>query len=137
MFAPPPPPDTRHLRKFGLTMAVALGVLGALLLWRRGMIVGTQVTLVASGAFLALALVLPRLLAPLEWAWMKLAAGLSYVMTRVILTLTFYLAITPVGWLVRLSGRSNLRLRPDPSATTYWTQVDREHGPGTRHRAPF
>ena len=126
-----------ELRKFGLVMAGALGVIGALLAWRKGLTPPTHGALIAAGAFLVLALAAPRVLAPLEWAWMKLAAVLSFVMTRVILTLTFYLAITPIGWIVRSIGRGGLHLRPDPNAATYWLEVDAENGPGTRHRAPF
>ena len=89
---------TKELRKFGLTMAVAFLIIGSLFLWR-----GKPVwpyLLGLSGFFLLSGLLLPRTLGPAEWAWMKLAHVLGTVMTTILLTLTFYLVITPLGiWL--------------------------------------
>ena len=42
----------------------------------------------------------------------------------------FYAVVTPVGMVMRLVGRNPLRVRPDPRATTYWT--DRSDGAGGR-----
>ncbi len=104
--------DTQHLRKFGFVMAVAFGVFGALFVWRDkpwGMY-----TLYVAGAFLALALIAPRALGPIEKGWMALARVLQTVMTAVILTLTFFLVMTPMGLFLRLIGKDLLGMKGDP-----------------------
>jgi hypothetical protein len=73
--------------------------------------------------FLLSALWFPKILRPLEFSWMKLATVLNFVMTRLILGILFYLIITPVGLLMRLTGNDPITKHPDPTATTYWTEV--------------
>src|SRR5687767_8326246 len=115
-----------ELRKFGLVMATAWAVVAALVFWRHGIEQPFRIFVALSATFLILAIVAPRVLAPVDWAWMRLAAVMSYFMTRVILTLTFYLAVLPVGLLMRALG-SGMQLRRDPSAKTYWKPVDKEN----------
>ena len=124
----------RTLRKFGLVMAVAFGVIGGLWAWRGRLFAPYLLTIAA--AFLVLGLALPRALGPFERVWMKFAVVLAAVMTRVILTLSFILAITPVGLLRRLFGGDSLGLRPDPDATSYWVPVE-EDGPCSRPDKPY
>ena len=105
---------TRELRKFGLVMAAPLTLIGGVLLWR-GRTTG-MILLGLAGLFLLLAGVAPRALAPVERYWMAFAEKLGAVMTRVILTLTFYLVITPIGLLLRLMGGTLQTPLPLPRA---------------------
>lgn len=126
--------DTQRLRNFGLVMAAAFGIFGALFVWRDkpwGIY-----TLYAAGAFLALGLVAPNLLGPIEKAWMALARVLQTVMTAVILTLTFFLVMTPMGLLVRLTGKDLLGVKGDPEIESYWVPVEHD-GPGSRPDKPY
>lgn len=52
-------------------------------------------------------------------AWMKLAAALGYVNSRVLLTLMYFLAVTPYGFVSRVLGRNPLRRR-GPKEQSYW-----------------
>ena len=122
------------LRKFGFVMAGALSLVAALLWWRAR--APAPYVAIAAILFLLLALVRPAVLAPVERVWMKLAAVISAVMTRVILTLTFFLVITPIGVLLRLLRKDVLGLRPDPGARSFWVPVEPD-GPGTRPDRPF
>ena len=123
-----------ELRKFALIMAAALGLIAALLMWRHKPTASCFGGL--AGLFLILCFFLPRILAPVEWAWMKLAHLLGMVMTRVILTMTFYLVITPMGLLVRLLGKDLLKMKFDRRAASYWVPVDPQ-GPCGRADKPY
>jgi hypothetical protein len=108
----------RDLRKFGLTVGAVFTALG-LALWARGK--GHSPWFLAPGlALLALGLALPRALKPVYIAWMALALGLGWVVSHLILTLFFFLVITPVGCVARLLGKDFLRLKLDRQAPTYW-----------------
>lgn len=124
----------RQLRKFGLTMGFAFLLLGGIAWWRDAGI--APYLLGIGGAFALLGLVVPRALGPVEFLWMKLALVLSYVMTRVILTLAFYLAIMPMGFLLRLMGKDLLSRRIDRSGTSYWVPVEPD-GSHTRLDKPY
>ena len=123
-----------ELRKFGWVMAGAFGVFGLFFLWREKPYAG-PVLYVAAG-FLVAGLVAPRMLAPIEWAWMKFAHFLGAIVTRVVLTLTFYLVITPVGLLLRAIGKDPLVLRKDAAQKSYWVQVPPD-GPCGRPEKPY
>lgn len=71
-------------------------------------------------AFLAVALIVPRWLAPLNRLWMKFGELLHRIVSPVILGIMFFGVITPVGFLLRLAGKDLLRTKFDRDATSYW-----------------
>ena len=128
------PKSVPELRKFGFVMTGAFAVLGAIAAWR-GRPAAPYLFALAV-IFLLPALTWPRLLAPVERAWMKLAEAIGSVMTVVILTLAFLIVFTPMGIILRLLGKDLLGLKPDRTLQTYWTPVEAD-GPATRPDKPF
>lgn len=122
------------LRKYGFIMAGALGTLGAIAWWR-GRAVAPWL-LVAASLFLIVGLARPLWLGPVERVWMRLAEVLGFVMTRVVLTLTFFLVFTPIGLVRRFFRVDSLGLRHDPAKVSYWTPVDLD-GPASRSDKPY
>ena len=108
----------RELRQFGITIGVVLGLLGSWSLWRNKE--GGYLLLIIATLFLLLGLTLPRLLKPLPKLWMTLAVLLGWLMTRIILTILFYLVLTPIGLLARLSGKDFLNRKFNREAQSYW-----------------
>ena len=108
----------RDLRRFGLMVGSVLALLGAVLLWRHQaagpwLLVG-GLTLVGVGA------AAPRILKPIYIGWMALAFVLGAVVSTVLLTVIFYLAVTPIGLLARCFGKDFLNRKWEPRAATYW-----------------
>ncbi|NQU05238.1 MAG: hypothetical protein HQ568_04030, partial [Calditrichaeota bacterium] len=85
----------KELRKFGLVMTVPLTIIGGLLLWRER--AAAPYLLGLAGFFLVTGLAVPIVLLPIEKAWMALAKVLSIVVTYILLTVTFFIIITPMG----------------------------------------
>ena len=110
--------DPRTLRKFGLMVGGVFVALGLLFLLRHKAywpyFVWPGVALIAFGA------VLPRALKPVYLAWMSVAVVLGFVMSKVILTLFFFLIMMPMGLLARLFGKDFLSLKLDRAAKSYW-----------------
>ncbi|HEX2956684.1 MAG TPA: hypothetical protein VHO70_07625 [Chitinispirillaceae bacterium] len=52
----------------------------------------------------------PGILAPFAWIWYGLSELLGIVVSRIILTLIFYVVITPVGLLRRLIVRKRMKM---------------------------
>ena len=109
----------RELRKFALTMAIPLALVAGLLLWRQKDYYWCF--FVAAGLFVFPGLLVPALLKPIHKVWMTLAIMMGWVMTRVILSLLFFLVLTPTALLLRLLGKDllNLKFNRDPSES-YW-----------------
>ena len=113
----------RDLRKFGLTVGGVFVLIGALFLFRHRasypFFLGLGAVLMTFGA------IWPRALKYVYIAWMALAFTLGFVMSNVILTLFFFLFVTPIGMLARLVGKDFLARRWDKNATSYWLPCPR------------
>lgn len=59
--------------------------------------------------------------------WMLAGVPISWTVTRLVLGLTYYLILTPIGRIQRVFGRDQMGRRLDPSASSYW----QEHDPST------
>jgi hypothetical protein len=123
-----------ELRRFGLVMTVPLSLIGIYLWWKGR---GTYpYVLGAAGFFLAAGFLTPGVLRPVEKVWMKFAEIMGAIMTRVILTLAFYVVITPFGLLLRLMGKDLLDIRMDRPRDTYWIPIEPD-GPAFRSDKPY
>ena len=70
------------------------------------------------------ALVVPRVLRPLNRAWTRLGLLLGRIVTPVVLFLLFVVAFVPLGLILRLRGLDPLRLELEPDKETYWIERD-------------
>ena len=107
-------------RKTALVVAAVLLLIAAWNFYRGR----TTVVAVAGGVGVALiltGLVLPALARRFHVFWMKVAAALGYVNSRVLLTLMYYGVFALYGLVSRLVGRDPLRRR-GAKRETYWTE---------------
>ena len=84
--------------------------------------------LVAAGGFAFAALVWPRVLSPLYSFWMKLGHALGWINARIILSVVFFLFVTPTALIARLLGYDPLRLR-SRALGSYWVARDPNWNP--------
>ena len=107
-------------RKSALLVA---GVLLGIAAWNlyRGR-TGVSVVFGSLGAVLVLAgLFIPPAARAFHVAWMRLAAVLGYINSRVLLSLMYYGVFTPYGLVSRLVGRDPLRRRGKAEGS-YWVE---------------
>ena len=122
------------LRSFGLTMSLVLVLFGGLFLWKDrleclGFFIG-------AAFFLSPAILCPHVLDPVERGWMAFGAKLGGIMSALIVSLLFLLAIIPAGLLARLSGKDFLSLRWEKDKKSYWTNIPAD-SPGSRPYLPY
>jgi hypothetical protein len=127
--------DPAHLRKFGLTMGVALAIFGGLFFWRDRPI--APYLFIIAAAFLLLAVLAPRALKPIQSVWMTLAIVLGWVMTRVLLIIVFFVGITPIAFIARVVGKRFLVLRFEPDRESYWETREPETRGMERYESQF
>ena len=112
------------LRKFGVIVGPGFIFLGVLLLLRHR---SSYVAFCGAGALLtAFGVIWPRALKYVYIAWMALAFMLGFIMSNVILTLFFFLFVTPIGLLARLFQKDFLARKWNKRAASYWIQCGRE-----------
>jgi hypothetical protein len=66
------------------------------------------------------ALFFPALLKPLQKIWMALAIVMGWISTRIILSLLFFIVLTPIGFIMRLRGKDLLDEKIEKEKTSYW-----------------
>ena len=108
----------RDLRKFGLMVGGVFLLLGLLFLARHPN--RTPYFVWPGGILMIAGAIIPRAIKWIYIAWMSVAFVLGFVMAHVILALLFFLIITPLGLIARLSGKDFLSLKLDRSAKSYW-----------------
>jgi hypothetical protein len=91
------------LRKFGLTVGGVFLLLGCVSWWR-GHEVAPRVMWTLGAPLVVLGAVAPSLLGPVERAWMAMAEVLGRINTRIILTVLYFVVVTPLGWVRRRSA---------------------------------
>jgi len=108
----------KDLRKFGLTVGGVL-ILVAVVLFYFTKPSAIYFAIIGGILFL-LGLVFPQGLKMLNKIWMGLAIVLGFFMSRLILTILFYIVLTPIALLAKLVGKKFMNLKYDKSANTYW-----------------
>ena len=117
--------EKSDLRKFGITIGVILLIIAGFLFWKEKE--SFQILFTFGVAFCILGIVIPFILKPIYWVWMIFATILGWIMTRVILSLLFYIIFTPIGLILRFFGKQFLELRWDKSKESYWNFKTNEH----------
>jgi hypothetical protein len=108
----------RDLRKFGVTVGGVLLIIAALLFYFDK---SSAIYFAIIGLLLFISgLTFPQILKPLNKIWMGLAVVLGFFMSRLILTILFYIALTPISLIAKLVGKKFMILKYDKSAKTYW-----------------
>ena len=110
-------------------MTVVLLLVGGWLWWKSA----TSWPWVLGAAVLlgVVALAAPVSLKPFYRVWMIFALITGWVMTRVVLTLVYYLVLTPIGLLGKAFGEQFLHLVRSKETATYWV---RRTGPAPEKR---
>ncbi len=114
----------KALRSFGWVVGGVLLVIAAVVGWRNDWTLTTAAYVLGGigGALVVLGLAAPVVLKPVYRVWMALAVVLGFIMTRVILSVVYYLVMTPIGLVMRLFGKDPMHRRIDPEASSYWIE---------------
>lgn len=114
-------------RRTALVVAAVLALIAA---WQfyRGRTTATAVLVGLAAALALVGLFVPAMARRFHALWMQVAVVLGHVNSRVLLTLMYYLVITPYGLVSRLVGRDPLGRR-GPSRQSYWVERKRTRQP--------
>jgi len=122
--------DTRAIRRSGLVVFVFFGALCILAVWRQDPV---PTCLFGFLWFLGVCFLLfPYRSRHVHAGWLKFAHLIGKTVNVLLLTLAYFLVITPAAWLKRLFGGRPLPVRPDPKVSSYW--VKREEAAQPRER---
>ena len=127
-------PGLRQLRQFGFIAVIAFGLLGAVVIWRGGLLgfdFGARATTVSYGLWSVgllsglFSVVAPRLNQPLFVTLSVVAFPIGWVVSHAVLAFLFFGLLTPVAFVFRLIGRDPLERRFEKDRASYWNDLPR------------
>jgi hypothetical protein len=108
----------KDIRIFGITMGIILLIIAAFLFLKEKD--SFQLFIYIAGSFISLGFLIPIILKPIYLVWMIFAVILGWFMTRVIISLLYYIIITPIGLFLRIIGKDLLDLKEKKNKKSYW-----------------
>jgi hypothetical protein len=117
-----------ELRKFGLvTGAIIILFIGGFLpwWWEKDILHWQRITLPFGGILIAWALAHPASMIYFYKPWMKLAEGLGFINTRIILFIVFYGLFLPMGFIMRIFGKDPMQRKMESTLDSY--RITREN----------
>ena len=82
-----------------------------------------------SGIFLVLGLTNSKLLSPLNKSWIKFGEILGTIIAPIIMAIIYFIILTPISLLVRLTGKDLLKVKFSNTIGSYWIKRDKDVGP--------
>ena len=107
----------KNIKDFGISFGVILLIIAGFLFYKDHS--AYNISLFAGLIFIFLGVFSPIILKPLYKIWMIFAVIIGAIMTRIILTILFFLVMTPIGLFTRLIGRDFLNLKIT-NQSSYW-----------------
>ena len=112
--------DKKEWRKFGIGLGIIFGIIATIQLLKGHSVYpyfyGAGSTVLLAG------FVAPILIKPLFIGFSYLGLVLGWISTRVILMLVFFLLLTPISLLLRMTGKKFMSMGPDRKLSSYWIE---------------
>ena len=120
-------PPRKTLRNFGFIGVVAFSVIALLIHGHAGIFKKIPDTPTTSYICYGLAAYcgLMAIVAPMALKWLYVGLTvvsypIGFVVSYIVVSVMFFLIITPIALIFRLIGRDGLRRKFEPAASTYW-----------------
>lgn len=125
---------SKELREFGWVMGIACALITGISAWKGHNFLAWAV---AAAIFVVTGFFYPQGLKPLQKIWMTLAVLMGWVMSRIILSIVFYLILTPISLLTRIKGNSHLDLRFRTDQSSYWISKSSADTPADKYEKQY
>ena len=119
----------RAEREFGVIVGGALVLLSAWWFYRGKFPAAREAAITIGGLLAIFAIIFPRALVWPNKTWMAFAEVLSFISTRVILAIVFFLIVTPIGFVKRMFGWDPLNRRAAASGSYWQDYPERQRDP--------
>jgi hypothetical protein len=95
---------------------IVTGLLAIALIFKIEWLVFTSLGIGVSSVFI------PAAAWAIEWAWLKLALGLGWINSRILLSIIYFVFLLPIAWISRLFTKDPLGLRNRKTSSLFVTR---------------
>ena len=127
--------NTKEIQRFGIIAFTFFGFLCGLGVWTKKPLPAYFFGFLSTIGFSFI--VAPQKMRSVYGTWLRIAHFVGRVVTTVILTIAYYVVITPAALLKRLFGGAPLPMKPDKKASSYWVTRNEPGQPKERFLKRF
>lgn len=117
-------PNLLSDRSFGLIFAAIFLVISLYPLIFGGQLRTWAIVIAACWA--TPAMLIPRVLHPLNIAWMHFGKFMHSIINPILMGLVFFVAVVPTGLILKLLGKDPMRRKLLPDTDTYWQSREQQ-----------
>lgn len=114
--------SNKSLRNFGFLFAVVFLIFSSFSIYKNHTAWHYLLPIVI--VFFLVALLMPKILWEFYKIWMTLSFVLGYFVSRLILSIIYFLVFTPMALILKLIGKDLLHIKPQ-NVDSYWVQKDK------------
>lgn len=119
------PDSPKALRKFGLIIGTVFIVLFGMSMWKGWFGSDTGILLGIIGLlFIGIGIIAPSALRRPHVMWMSIAIILGSLVSRIILSILFFIVMTPIAAIAKVAGKTFFQKHRDGTKETYWITRD-------------
>ncbi len=108
----------KDLKKIGFIFGAIFIFIGGLL-YQKNQVAGLCFLIIGI-SFALLGKFTPFFLKSFYEIWTVWTLIISWIVTHLVLGIIFYMVVTPIGFIIRISGKKLLDLKVDRSSKSYW-----------------
>ena len=86
------------------------------------------IPLIISVSFLILGLLNSKFLTPLNMVWFKFGLLLGAIAGPIIMGFVFFLVVTPISFIMKITGKDMLKRKYDKLSKSYWIKREKKIG---------
>lgn len=115
-------PTPKDLRWFGPLFLLFFGLVGGMLWWRSDLFNVATYIWGAAAVVVAVYYAVPSLQRKIYLGWIYAVYPIGYVLSHIIMGIVYYLVVSPIGIIMRMTGRDPMNRTLDREAKTYWVE---------------
>jgi hypothetical protein len=133
-------PDEGGKKKFALSLCLGFPIIGLIFYVLETASIGLFSAKacfylgIGGGGLGAILWIIPMASKPVYYIWYAAACCIGFIISNTLFVLFYFMIITPIGLIMRITGRDLLNLRSNPAKKTYWQDHERTQDPKRYYR---
>jgi hypothetical protein len=126
---------SKNIKKFALALSAVILVFNGFLYAFRGYMYFWMLLLAI--IFSVSALIKPNILKYIYKAWTTIALIIAWIINTIILSIVFYVVVTPIALIARIAKKEFLEIKIDTKTKSYWHDIEKSNEDIAAYKGQF